>query len=218
MSLIYKEETHRLRRGLFDVQNEVGLGKHEKGYQQGCELWLKESDVPFVARAPHHIRLRDKIVHTMRPDLVVWDKVTVELKAEPRNLQNSDFVQLFDYLKFRRDRLGLLVNMGLTRVEVERVPYEQPEYGLEEDWQYWSGRITGRDREIGAQLRDALLLIRRSASYERSYSLQSQSSMWNPIRLTASMKLCGPVGHHSGILKRSSLHCFSISMVPLPVS
>jgi len=159
MSLIYEQETHKLRRCFFDVQNEVGLGKHEKGYQEGCELWLKENDVPFVARAPHHLRLHDKIVHTLRPDLVVADKITVELKAEPRKLQNSDFVQLFNYLKFRKDRLGLLVNMGLTRVEAERVPYAQPDYELDEDWQYWSDRIAGRDREVGAEIRDGLLLI-----------------------------------------------------------
>lgn len=159
MSLIYEQETHKLRRCFFDVQNDVGLGKQEKGYQEGCELWLRENDVPFAARAPHHLRLHDRIVHTLRPDLVVADKITVELKAEPRKLQNSDFVQLFNYLKLRKDRLGLLVNMGLTRVEAERVPYAQPEHELSEDWQYWSGRIAGRDREVGAELRDGLHLI-----------------------------------------------------------
>ena len=93
MSLTYEEDTHRLRGCFFDVQNGVGLGKQERGYQEGCELWLKANNVPFVAGAPHHIRLRDKIVHTLRPDLVAWDRMTVKLKAEPRSLQNSDFVR-----------------------------------------------------------------------------------------------------------------------------
>jgi len=159
MSLIYREESGRLRGCSFDVQNAVGLGKREKGYQNGCQLWLEGQGVPFRAHPPHHIRLRGKIVHTLRPDLVAWDKITVELKAERRKLINADFVQLFDYLKFRKDRLGLLVNFGLERVEVQRIPYEQPKYELLEDWSYWSGGISGKDRELGAQIWDALRFI-----------------------------------------------------------
>jgi GxxExxY protein len=81
------------------------------------------------------------------------------LKALPRSLGKTDFVQIFNYLKCRNDRLGLLVNMGLDRVHVERLLYAQPEYELVEEWKYWAGQIDGRDREVGTAVRDALRAI-----------------------------------------------------------
>ena len=91
----------------------------------------------------------------------MWDSITIELKAVLRNLRNAESVQLFDYMKYRNDRLGLLVNMGLDRVQVQRVAYEPHQTALEEDWHYWSGRISGRDRELGAAVCDALQAVYR---------------------------------------------------------
>lgn len=133
MPLRYEEQTAILRRCFFDVQNEVGLGRQEEAYHQACVIWLKERGVPVESRRPHHLMLRDQIAHTLYPDMTAWDQTSVELKAVPRKLAKTEFVQLFDYLKCRGDRLGLLVNLGLDRVHIERVVYDPPEYGLLED-------------------------------------------------------------------------------------
>ena len=159
MSLIYETETELLRRCFFDVQNEVGLGRQERGYHQACALWLEQARVPFRSKPPHDLLLGGEVAHTLIPDFVAWDRITVEVKAVPRKLATAEFVQLFDYLKCRRDRIGLLVNMGLDRVHVERVIYDPPQYELTEDWQYWTGHIAGRDREVGAEVRSALRAI-----------------------------------------------------------
>lgn len=156
MDLLYEDKTEVLRRCFFDVQNEVGLGRQEEGYHQACVIWLKQLGVPYRSKPAHNLLLGGEIAHTLFPDLVAWDAITVELKAVPRKLANSERVQVFDYLKCRNDRLGLLVNMGLDRVHIERIVYDPPEYQLKEDWQYWSGRIDGRNREAGAEVRAAL--------------------------------------------------------------
>jgi hypothetical protein len=103
--------------------------------------------------------LNGEVAHTLYPDLVGWDAISVELKAVPRKLAQSEFVQLFDYLKCRNDRLGLLVNMGLDRVHIERVVYRMPQYSLKEDWGYWTDRISGRAREVGAEVHAALRAV-----------------------------------------------------------
>jgi GxxExxY protein len=156
MALVYEEFTKILRRCFFDVQNEVGLGRRENGYHDACVIWLQENNVPIQNKQAHHLMLDGQIAHSLYPDLVAWDAITVELKAVARKLATSEFVQLFDYLKCRADRLGLLVNMGLDRVYVERVVYEPPQCQLKEDWRYWNGRISGNAREVGAGVRDAL--------------------------------------------------------------
>jgi len=156
MALIYEDKTKVLLRCLFDVQNDVGLGRQERAYQQGCEMWLEENGIPYEAKPPHHVRLGEEIVHTFYPDLVVWDLITVELKAVRRKVQKTEWVQLIDYLKNRGDQLGLMVNMGLERVDFERIPYHRPQYELQEDCGYWTDRIGGSDREAGAEIREGL--------------------------------------------------------------
>ncbi len=156
MSLVYEEKTEVLRGCFFDVQNRVGLGRDEEDYHQAVKLCLKENDVPFVSKQPHSLILYDQVAHKLFPDIVVWDAITVELKSIPRNPSRTEFVQLFDYLKCRGDSLGLFVNMGLDRVHVDRFVYDAPETNLEEDWNYWSGRIDGAAREVGIRVREAL--------------------------------------------------------------
>src|SRR5439155_2259284 len=108
---------------------------------------------------PHPLLLDGQEAYTLHPDFVVWDQITIELKAVLRRLGQAELVQLFDYLKCRQDRVGLLVNFGLDRVEIERFAYDPPETKVVEDWNYWAGKIEGEDREVGVVVRDALRTI-----------------------------------------------------------
>jgi GxxExxY protein len=136
VSLEYQDQTRILRHCFFDVQNEVGLGCQEEGYHKACVICFQQHGIPFPSKPPHHLMIAGQIAHTLFPDFVAWDMITVELKAVPRRLGTTEFVQLFDYLKCRNDRLGLLVNMGLDRVYIKRVVYERPDYQCKEDWQH----------------------------------------------------------------------------------
>ena len=124
VSLIYEEQTELLRRCFFEVQNEVGLGRQEEAYHRACKLWLEAHDIPHASKPPLRLMIEGQEAYTIHPDFVVWDSITVELKAVARKLNQGEFVQLFDYLKYRQDRVGLLVNMGLDRVHVERVAFD----------------------------------------------------------------------------------------------
>ena len=115
--------------------------------------------MPFASKSPHSLLLDGQEAYVLCPDFVVWDQITVELKAVLRNLGQPEFVQLFDYLKRRQDRLGLLVNFGLDRVQVERMAYDPQAANLVEDWQYWTGSIQDDDRAVGLAVRDALHAI-----------------------------------------------------------
>jgi hypothetical protein len=100
--------------------------------------------------------LGDIEAYVLYPDLVVWDQITVELKAVPRRMNQGDAVRIFDYLKCRKDRIGLLVNLGLDRVEDKRYAYDAPLTRFVEDWRYWDSAMQGEDRELGAGAREAL--------------------------------------------------------------
>ena len=159
MALIYEDRTKILKGMFYEVQNEVGLGRHEEAYHRACVLWLQSNDIPFLSKPPHRLMLGSDEAYVLHPDLVLWDGITVELKAFPRRLGNGEVVQLFDYLKCRGDRLGLLVNMGSDRVEDQRFVYDAPQTQMIEDWTYWSGAIGDSDREIGMAVRKQLRLL-----------------------------------------------------------
>lgn len=157
--MIYEEKTGLIRKGLFEVQNAVGVGRREEAYHQSLRMWLEDQKVPFVSKHPHPLELNGNPAHMFFPDFVLWNAITVELKAVPRRLRIEEQVQIFDYLKCRGDHLGLLVNMGLDRVHVDRIVYEQSEPELQQDWQYWTEDIGENERHIGTSVQRALLDI-----------------------------------------------------------
>jgi GxxExxY protein len=154
--MIYEQETALLRKGLFEIQNQIGLGRYEEHYHKAFCLWLQQEHIPFSSKQPHPLLLDEETAYILYPDIVVWDKITVELKAVPRFLTESEHVKIFNYLKKRNDRLGLLVNMGLDRVHAERIIYNKPSHKLHEDWKCWDGTIQNHERAIGLQIRDVL--------------------------------------------------------------
>lgn len=130
MALILSQQTSLLRRCFYDVQNTVGLGHSEAVYHRAVCRWLTENSVPFASRLPQKLEVSGRVAHVCYPDLIVAEQITVELKAVPRTLGETELVQLFDYLKCREDRVGLLVNLGLDRVDIKRVAYSPRETRL----------------------------------------------------------------------------------------
>ena len=135
-----------------------------------CKLWFAEQGLPVVSKPLLRLMLDGAEAHVLIPDFVAWDSITIELKSVPRKLNSSEFVQLFDYLKFQRDRLGLLVNLGLGRVHVQRIVFDPPQPRLIEDWSCWKGILTGVEREVGMVVRETLSTV--YAVYGTGYGLE----------------------------------------------
>jgi GxxExxY protein len=156
MNLLFEKKTSTLRRGLFDVQNEVGVGRDEEDYHQAFALWLAGNDVPFESKPSWPLMIHDQLAYTLIPDVVAWDEIVIELKALQRKLRKPEMAQLFDYLKARDKSLGLLTNLGLGRVEVQRLVFERRVSEFDEDWNQWTGEVSGEAREAGLKVRQAL--------------------------------------------------------------
>ncbi len=212
MTLVHEDKTKILRRCFFDVQNYVGLGRQEEDYHLACKFWLTEHQVPFVSKPAHTLLLRGQVAHTLYPDLVAWDTITIELKSVARDLRATEFVQLFDYLKCRNDPLGLLVNLGLDRVHVERIVFEPQEIVLEEDWDYWTGQISGRVRDVGIAVRDALRMVYRehSTGYGEEVTERLILFALQTCGLKSTIKPVAKAYYHGIELHESRLNCIVI--------
>jgi len=212
MDLVHSEETKRLISGLFAVQNEVGLGRHEEAYHQAYKIWVSEQALPVSSKPALPLLIEGREAIVLYPDFVAWDQIILELKALPRLLGMSEELRLFDYLRAQGGRLGLLVNMGLDRVHVERRVYDPPATQISEDWSHWANEIAGKDREIGMAIRNSLHAIYESHRTGYSHAVTERLVLTSLAAngLTALVRPLAKAIFHQHVVHDSALECFVI--------
>jgi GxxExxY protein len=188
------------------------MGRDEEAYHQAYRLWLAEQAIPAASKPPLPLLLRGQEAYVLFPDFIAWQEITIELKALPRKLGPAEEVQLFDYLRAGCCRLGLLVNMGLERVHVDRRIYDPPATTIVEDWSYWRREISGRDREIGVKIRNALRLV--YDEHRTGYSREvTEKLVLSALRLEEVSVVVRPVvkAYYRGVeVHESAIECFVI--------
>jgi GxxExxY protein len=96
----------------FEVHKEMGNGYLEDVYQESLELELTDRGIPFVAQPKLPIFYKGrKLRKTYEADLLIFDKIIVELKAVKTLLPEHE-AQLLNYLKATGRKTGYLVNFG----------------------------------------------------------------------------------------------------------
>jgi GxxExxY protein len=118
--LLYRDLTKEIIDSAFKVHNALGCGLLEKVYGNALvwDLDLKKKKV--VPQQPYRVIYRDKEVGIYYADLVVEDKVIVEVKSVEK-IDDIHRAQLFNYLRISGLRVGLLVNFSRPKLEYERL-------------------------------------------------------------------------------------------------
>lgn len=80
MELLHKELTYPLRGCFFDVHNSLGNGLDEESYQLALEMRLKKSNISFESKVAKFIKHRGIRIHKFIPDLIIENKIILELK------------------------------------------------------------------------------------------------------------------------------------------
>ena len=104
----------------FKVHRELGPGFSEKIYQNALRFVLNEAKLKFELEKEHVVLFQNKKVGNLRLDLVVEDKIIVEVKALATHIPEVFKHQLLSYLKVTNLHVGLLVNFGNKSCEVKR--------------------------------------------------------------------------------------------------
>lgn len=118
--LIHKELTYKIIGILYKVHKNLCCGFPEKVYQRAIEIELKTQNIPYEMEKEFEVRYDGKIIGRFRLDLVIHDKVIVELKAVDR-LPKVFREQLISQLKASPYEIGLLVNFGAPKLEYIRI-------------------------------------------------------------------------------------------------
>ncbi len=109
--LLHKTITDAILKAYYDVYNQLGYGFLEKVYQNAMCLELKSKGYKVEVQKPIKVYFKKQLVGEYYSDLVVEDKVIVELKA-CELLMNVHVAQIINYLKATPIEVGLLLNFG----------------------------------------------------------------------------------------------------------
>ena len=116
--LKYHNITEKIIGASYNVHNTLGHGFLEKVYQNSLAIESRSLDFKVDIEKPIKVLYNGEIVGNYFADVVVDDKVIVEIKAV-KDLSDIHEVQLVNYLKATGIEVGLLINFG-TSVQVKR--------------------------------------------------------------------------------------------------
>ena len=99
-----------------EVHSALGPGLLEQTYENALCIELRRRGIRHSQQKRFEVEYRGEIVGEMYADLVVEDKVIVELKSV-RELASIHEAQILAYLKAARVKTGLLINFNVTSLK-----------------------------------------------------------------------------------------------------
>ena len=121
-SFKYKEITDIILKSFYEVYNELGDGFLESVYENALYIVLTGYGLRVEKQKDISVFFRGKVIGDFKTDLIMNDKVIVELKAV-HTLDTAHEAQLINYLKATNIEVGLLLNFG-RKPEFKRFVYD----------------------------------------------------------------------------------------------
>jgi GxxExxY protein len=109
--LLHRDLTDAILRSFYQVHNSLGFGFLEKVYENAMVLTLRRQGLDVWQQKAIRVYYEDSLVGEYFADLLVAQKVIVELKAG-ESLSPAHEAQLMNYLKATELEVGLLLNFG----------------------------------------------------------------------------------------------------------
>lgn len=118
--------TYAINGAVFEVNKVLGAGFLEKVYERALLMELRERGLTAESQVPIKVAYKEKIVGEYIADIVVEEKVIVEVKAG-ENFERVHEAQLLNYLKATGVKVGLLVNFLHPKADIKRMVLHLPE-------------------------------------------------------------------------------------------
>ena len=118
----HNDITYEIRGAIFEVNKILGPGFLEKVYENALLIELKNRGLNAASQVPLKVTYKTQIVGDYFADIVVEDKVLVELKTVDK-LGGIHEAQLLNYLKATGIQVGLLINFKSKTAEIKRLVY-----------------------------------------------------------------------------------------------
>jgi len=102
------------------VHGALGCGFLESVYENAFAIELQKKGILFQRQVRLLVEYRDVIVGTYCADVIIENKLLLELKAL-KPLDNTCKAQLLNYLKASNIPIGLLINFGSKSLQIKRM-------------------------------------------------------------------------------------------------
>ena len=126
--LIHKDLTERIIGVYFEVYNELGHGFLESVYEEALVMALAAAGLAVRRQVELPVWFRGSKIGDFRADLLVDEKVILEVKAV-RALEPAHEAQLLNYLRCTEVEVGLLLNFG-SKPQFRRFVFENERKGI----------------------------------------------------------------------------------------
>lgn len=107
--LIYEKETYLIKQACIEIKENLGNGFLEKVYENALKYELELRKFNVQQQIPLKIYYKEIIIGEYISDLIVNDKIIIELKAV-EHINDFMKAQVINYLKATKIKLGLLIN------------------------------------------------------------------------------------------------------------
>jgi GxxExxY protein len=107
----HSDITDQIIKAFYSVYNGLGYGFLEKVYENAMMIELNKIGFNVKNQAPIKVFYEEKEIGNYFADLLVEDKVIVELKSA-ENICEEHEAQLINYLRATKIEVGLLLNFG----------------------------------------------------------------------------------------------------------
>lgn len=122
-NILHAELSYTIIGAAMDVHNELGPGWDEEAYHVAMLHALKSRGVKAESKLRGKLMHKGIVADRFELDILVEDRIILELKHLVAPFSPAHYCQLINYLKFWKKDLGILINFGLDRLKYARVPY-----------------------------------------------------------------------------------------------
>ena len=110
--LLHEDLTNTIIKCFYKVYNELGYGFLEKVYENAFSVELQNTGLACTKQCPIKVYYQHQQVGNYFADLLVENKIIIELKAGEGGIITEHELQLTNYLKATEYEVGLLFFFG----------------------------------------------------------------------------------------------------------
>lgn len=122
--VVHRDLSYKIVGLAMKVHSALGNGFLEKVYENALMVLLRKERIKAEQQVPVKVYFENEVVGDYIADILVDDKVIIELKVADR-ITDIHRAQTINYLKATRIRLAIILNFGSRSLEHERVLYDE---------------------------------------------------------------------------------------------
>ena len=118
--ILYKDLSYKIVELAMRVHRKLGYGFLEKVYENALMVLFRREGIEAKQQAPITVDFEEEIVWNYYADILVEDKVILEIKSVEKII-DAHIAQTLNYLKATGLHLAIILNFSKEKLEYKRI-------------------------------------------------------------------------------------------------